>query len=281
MELYPSDHPYHWPIIGWMNDLDAATLADVNGFFNTYYSPPNASLCVAGDVNCDHVLQLAQNYFAPIAAAPAPPPVRASAPGLRQMRVLTLEDDVQLPRLYFAWHSPAIFANGDAELDALGLILSQGKSARLYRSLVYEQGIAQDVEAFQASALLGSTFNIVVTARPQTDLNILAARVREELLRVNTQLETQELQRAINRFETSFVDSLQTVGGFSGRADRLNHYAYYLDDPGAINSDLARYHQLDMDAVTRALRLYVLDAPAVCLSVVPRGQAERALREAW
>ncbi len=280
-ELYPPDHPYHWPIIGWMADLDAATLVDVNAFFNAYYTPTNASLCVAGDVQTDHVLELAQRYFAPIAPAPAPPPLRVTPTHLPTHRLLTLEDDVQLPRLYFMWHSPAIFTEGDAELDVLGMALSQGKSARLYRSLVYELGIAQDVEAFQASALLGSTFNVVVTARPQTDLAQLAARVRHELQRAATQLEQHEVQRAVNRFETSFVDSLQTVGGFSGRADRLNHYAYYLNDPGAADRDLERYRRLDPDGVAQAARQHVIDAAAVLLSVVPRGQAGRAPREAW
>ncbi|MGH7460155.1 MAG: M16 family metallopeptidase [Longimicrobiales bacterium] len=278
--LYPADHPYHWPIIGSMLDLDAATLSDVKAFFQSYYAPTNASLCVAGDAEAGHVLELAQRYFAPIPPAPPPPVVRVSPPQLTEHQMLVLEDDVHLPRLYFTWHSPAIYAPHDAELDVLGLLLAQGKSARLYKSLVYEKKIAQDVEAFQSSALLGSTFHIVVTARPETNLTKLADLVRAELEGAVVTLKPEEVQRAVRRFETSFIDSLQTVGGFAGRADRLNHYAFYLDDPAAANRDLERYLHTDEAAVAQAARVHLLDAPAVVLSVLPRGQAKRAL-QSW
>ena len=276
--LYPSDHPYHWPIIGSMADLDAATLSDVKAFFQSYYAPTNASLCVAGDAHVEQVLELAERYFAPIPPAAPPPVVRVSPLQLSQHQLLTLEDEVHLPRLYFTWSSPAIYAPNDAELDVLGLALAQGKSARLYRTLVYEKKIAQDVEAFQASALLGSTFHIVVTARPETNLDELAALVRAELESAGSTLKPEEVQRAVRRFETSFIDSLQTVGGFSGRADRLNHYAFYLDDPAAANRDLDRYLQTDESEVMRAAESHLLNGPAVVLSVLPRGQASRTLK---
>jgi zinc protease len=281
MALYPPDHPYHWPIIGWMADLDAATLDDVNSFFRTYYAPTNASLAVAGDVEADRVCELAEKYFGSIPPAARPPVVQTTPPRLHRQSLLALEDEIHLPRLYFSWHSPAIFTADDAELDILGLVLAQGKSARLYRSLVYEKALAQEVEAFQASALLGSAFHVVVTARPETDLGQLAGLVRQELEAAAAELKPEEVQRAVHRFETSFVDALQTVGGFGGRADCLNHYSFYLDDPGAVERDLSRYQNLQPEGVCRAAQMYLLEAQPVVLSVVPRGQAERAVKEAW
>ncbi len=274
--LYPATHPYHWPIIGWMPDLDAATLSDVNAFFRRYYAPNNASLCVAGDVDARQIGDLAEKYFGEIPAAAPPPPVEVPHATLDAPRFSILEDDVHLPRVYIAWHSPAMFQAGDAELDVLAAALSQGKNARLYRSLVYEKAWAQDVEAFQSSALLGSTFNVVVTARPETDLQELVMAVWSELQRAATTLEPVEVQRAVHRFETSFVDSLQTVGGFGGRADRLNHYAFYLNDPDGVQRDLERYHRIEPDSVMQAARRFLLEAPAVTLTVIAHGQDNRA-----
>jgi zinc protease len=277
--LYPATHSYHWPIIGWMPDLDAATLDDVNSFFRIYYAPNNASLSVAGDIETAQVMELAERHFGAIPAAQPPPPVSNPVPALAETRYLTLEDDVHLARAYLSWHSPAMFAPDDAELDVLAAVLSQGKNARLYRSLVYEKGWAQDVEAFQSSALLGSTFNVVLTARPDTDLDQLHDALWTELHAAADQIHENEIQRAVHRFETSFVDSLQTVGGFGGRADRLNHYSFYLDDPAGVQKDLDRYRRIEPHHVMAAARRWLVNAPHVVLTVVPRGQAKRALRE--
>jgi zinc protease len=275
--LYPPAHPYHWPIIGWMPDLDAATLDDVNAFFRSYYSPANATLSIAGDVDAARLPELVDRWFGavPMVAPPSAPP--AAPASLAASRFLTLEDDVHLPRLYFVWHSPAILHPDDAELDVLGSVLSQGKSSRLYRSMVYERGIAQDVEAFQSSALLGSTFSVVVTARPGVRLEDIAAEIWTELNAVAGKVHAEEIEKAVNRLETAFVDALQSVGGFGGRADRLNHYDFYAGDPGYAGRDLERYRALDPAGVQRAARRYLLDAPFIALSVVPTGSADRAL----
>ncbi|MEX2281993.1 MAG: pitrilysin family protein [Gemmatimonadota bacterium] len=275
--LYPSTHPYHWPIIGWMPDLDAATLSDVNAFFRRYYVPNNASLCVAGDVDAQQIHELAEKYFGPIPPAAPPAPVSAPLPALSASRASSLEDDVHLPRVYIAWHSPAMFETGDAELDVLGAAMSQGKNARLYRSLVYQNEWAQDVQAFQSSALLGSTFNVVVTARPGIELDRLVEAVWSELRAAARDLERIEVQRAVNRFETSLVDSLQTVGGFGGRADRLNHYAFYLNDPDGVQRDLDRYRRIEPDAVMQAAHTTLLDASAITLTVLPRARTSPLL----
>jgi len=275
--MYPVEHPYHWPIIGWMPDLDAATLDDVIAFFRSYYAPGNASLCIAGAVDTAHVRERVEHWFGEIPAGPALERVASELPTLSESRCVGIEDDVHLPRLYIGWHTPPILHPGDAELDVLGSVLSQGKASRLYRRLVYELAIAQDVEAFQSSALLGSTFCIVVTARPGITLDRIAVAVWNELHDVSKLVRPEEVERAVNRLETGYVDALQSVGGFGGRADRLNHYAYYANDPGYLMEDLGRYRRLVDNDIMRAAGTFLREAPCVALSVVPRGKSELIL----
>jgi len=277
--LYPPTHPYHWPIIGWMEDLDATTLEDVIGFFRTYYTPGNATLAIAGDVDTDAVMRLVEQQFGAIPAGEPVRPIPAVAPKLPGHVFLTLEDEVHLPRLYLSWHTPAIFEAGDAELDIASAVLSHGKSSRLYRRLVYQLGIAQDVDAYQDSALLGSTFCIAVTARPGVAIEEIARQTLAVIREFAHEAPSEEVLRAIRRVETAVVGSLQCVGGFGGRADRLNHYAFYAGEPDYVAEDLARYTRATPQAVQRAVQMYLLDAPFVALTVVPRGESERALRE--
>ena len=161
--LFPPDHPYHWITIGDPDDLRAATLDDVRAFFETYYHPGNASLTLAGDIESDRALALADQYFGEIPRGPASPPV-LTAPLANASRSLVLEDRVELPRLYLGWHSPAMFAAGDAELDLAADVLAHGKTSRLYRQLVYEQRVATDVSAYQHSRELSGVFQVACTA---------------------------------------------------------------------------------------------------------------------
>ena len=154
---YPPDHPYHWLTIGASEDLRAAELDEVRAFFQRYYHPRNASLALAGDIDPEVAhARWRSAYFGEIPGAPRPARVSPSpvAPPEDEIR-LVLEDRVELPRLYIAWHSPALFADGDAELDLVADLLANGKTSRLYRALVYEQRIATEVAASQNSREAG------------------------------------------------------------------------------------------------------------------------------
>ena len=146
--LFPPDHPYHWTTIGEIADLHAARLDDVREFFATYYHPANASLALAGDIDPDDALALARRVLRGDArrSAGRAGPARHAAAARRETR-LFLEDRVELPRLYIAWLTPAMFAPGDAELDLAADILANGKTSRLYRRLVFDERIATDVSA--------------------------------------------------------------------------------------------------------------------------------------
>ena len=275
--LYPADHPYHWPVIGSMDDLSAATLEDVKDFFRTYYAPNNASLAIAGDVSESQVRAWVEKYFGDIPSGPPVPEVVAPDPSLVADRTVVLEDAVQLPRLYVAWHSPKGFTDEDAALDVLASVLTEGKSSRLYKRLVYDEQIAQDVGAFQEGNELSGTFWIIATAKPGVSLERIAAAIREETARlVEGGVGQDERDRAVNGVETSFVRSLERVGGFGGKADRLNEYHFLTGTPGWVRHDLARFQRVTGEAVRAAAGAHVAGRPGVWLSVVPRGRTDLA-----
>ena len=174
--LFPPDHPYHWPVIGSMEDLSAAGYEDVVQFFKKYYGPNNASLVVAGDIEPVETRRLVEKWFSDVPKGAGADPLAAPAVRLAEEKRVTLEDRVQLPRLYMAWITPPHFQPGDEALDILAGVLASGKNSRLYKRLVYELQVAQDVSAVQQSQMLASTFQIAVTARQGHDLAEIEAR---------------------------------------------------------------------------------------------------------
>jgi zinc protease len=279
--LYPPDHPYHWLTIGAAADIRAARIDDVREFFRTYYRPRNASLAIAGDVRTDEALRLAEAYFGEIEPGDPPPPVEYSAPPpLEGDRGLVLLDQVELPRLYLAWHSPALFTPGDAELDLVAEVLASGKTSRLYRSLVFERRLATEVAASQNSREIGSFFQIVATAAPGRTLAELEAAITAELSAFIEQGPTAiEMERCRAQAESQFVYRLQTVGGFGGKGDQLNAYHVFLGDPGYFDRDLARYREATAEALRQSAAEW-LGRGRVVLSVVPRARPSLALENA-
>ena len=275
--LFPPDHPYHWVTIGDSDDLQAMRLEEVQEFFRTYYHPANASLSLAGAIETPRALDLAERYFGDLPAGPKPARVTASAALTREYRLL-LEDRVELPRIYMAWHSPAMFARDDAEMDLLADLLANGKTSRLYRTLVYEQRIALDVSAYQSSREVGSFFLIAATAAPGQSLSDIASAIDAELQVVTVDgPSADEMERAEAQIEAQFLYRLQTVGGFGGKSDQLNAYNVYCGDPAYFSRDVARYREATRETVrAAAARLLRFDA-RVLLSVVPHGHQELAL----
>ncbi len=279
--LYPPDHPYHWLTIGAADDITAAKLEDVRAFFQTYYRPRNASLALAGDVATADALRLAEDYFGGIDGGDVPPPVVFTAPAApASERRLLFEDRVELPRLYMAWHSPALFGPDDAALDLVAEVLAGGKTSRLYRTLVYEERIATEMAASQNSRELGGFFQVVATAAPGRTLAELERAITREVARLAEEGPTaQEMERCLAQAEAHFVYRLQTVGGFGGKSDQLNAYNVFLGDPGYFDRDLDRYRTATIADVRRAAERWLRPEFRVLLSVVPRGRAELALSQ--
>jgi zinc protease len=268
--LYPPSHPYSWPTIGSMEDLSAASRDDVAEFFKTYYAPNNASLVIAGDIDIAATRGLVEKWFGEIPRGPAVPPITAPPAVLESVKKQTMTDRVQLPRLYLAWHTPAVYQPGDAAMDLVAGLLTGGKNARLYRRLVYDLQIAQDVSAFQQSQSLGSVFLIVATARPGQSLERIQQIVDEELdtLRA-TPPDAAEMRRTLNQAEASFYRQMERVGGFNGKADQLNAYYTRTGMPDYFEEDLARYRALSATDLSSAVSRYLPKDRRVELSIVP------------
>ncbi len=277
--LFPKDHPYSWPVIGSMADLSAASQEDVRDFFKKWYGAANASLVIAGDVDAKQARRLVEKWFADVPKSEPVEPITPRPVVLRGEKRIVVEDKVQLPRLYLAWVAPPAFAPGDAALDAVSAVLAAGKNSRLYKRLVYELQVAQDVTAFQDSNALASNFQVIVTARSGHGLEEIRKLVDEELSRLQESPPSErELLRFQNRVETAFFDRLERVGGFGGKADQLNAYYFRTGNPDYYEEDLARYRSLQPNDVQAAARQF-LGPGRVLVSVVPEGKKELAVPE--
>ena len=271
--LYPKNHPYSWPTIGSMEDLSAATREDVAEFFKTYYAPNNASLVIAGDIDVEQTQKLVEKWFGEIPRGPAVPPIAPPAAALTEVKKQTLTDRVQLPRLYLAWHTPAVYAPGDAAMDLAANLLTGGKNARLYRRLVYDLQIAQDVSAFQQSQALGSVFLIVATARPGQTLEKIQQVIDEEIDKLRgAAADQREMTRALNQIEANFYRGMERVGGFGGKADQLNSYYTRTGMPDFFEEDLSRYRALNAEDIRSAVKRFLPKDKRVELSIVPESK---------
>jgi zinc protease len=268
--MYPKGHPYHGVVIGSHADLEAAQLEDVQQFFRQYYTPNNASLAIVGDFDPAAARRLVEKYFGSLARGPEVPKITATTPPITAEKRMTVTDTVQLPRVYMAWLTPSIFKPGDAEADIAASILGGGKSSRLYKALVYDKQIAQDVQAAQESLILGSKFTIEATARPGHTGEELEAVINEELRRfVQEGPNATELERARNTIETQIVTGLETLGGFGGKADRLNSYEHYLGTPDYLRQDLLRYRNATAQAVKAFSEQHLQPSKRIVLFAVP------------
>jgi zinc protease len=270
--LFPLGHPYHWPTIGSMVDLSAASLEDVKQFFRTYYAPNNATLVIAGDFQRDSAVAWVNRYFGGIPRGPAvPPPPTLPAVSVPRDTFLVLEDKVTLPRLYETWHSVKLYHPDDAVLDVLADVLAGDKNSRLYKRLVFDMQVAQDVNAFQASLRRDGFFQITVTPKPGQTPARMAALVAEEIGKIAREGVTpRELARSLNSRRASFLDQLASV---LGKADQLASYDYNAGTPDYVQQDLARYERVTAADVQRAAASY-LNQPKVVLTVVPEGKRQ-------
>gem|GEM_PF-1613 len=245
--MYPPSHPYYNGVIGTHHDLEAAAVQDVKDFFATFYQPNNCSLVVAGDFDPSAIKPLVEQLFGSLPSGNvAQQRVVPSAKLDRVIRVTTL-DKVQLPALMIAYHSPAQFTDGDAELDLAGTILADGNNSRLYQRLVVQEQLASEVSAGQDSAALGSIFRIGVFALPGADMARIEAIVDEEVALFTASGPTgDEVARAQAKYELNLVASLQSI---EARADRLNQYEYSFSNPDSLQRDLNRYRNATTESV--------------------------------
>ncbi|MEE9477547.1 MAG: pitrilysin family protein, partial [Roseateles sp.] len=237
--LYPEGHPYRAAVIGSHADIQSIRLADVKAFARTYYRPNNATLVLAGDFDPKQAKALVQKYFGSLKPGPKPPEVKVAMPEISTERRLVVTDRIELSRLNLAWHTPAMFAAGDAELDMAAHVLGGGRASRLYGLLVRDRQLAQSVEVSQGSQSLSSLFNIEIVARPGASLDEIEKLVDAEVVRLAKEPPTDaEVAQARATIQTQLLQRMEKVASL---ADLVNHYNQMAGDPGFVGKDLARY----------------------------------------
>jgi len=268
--VYPPGHPYHLSVIGTEADIKAATVQDVKDFFATYYVPNNASLVIAGDFDPEEIKPLVARLFGTIPRDAAPVHAAAEPVKLDGVKRFTTTDKVQFGRLTMVWHSPALFAPGDAELDLAAAVLSSGKTSRLYKRLVYEDELATSVRAYQRSNTLGSLFTVEVTARQGVSLDDIEVAVDEVLAEFLSGGPTdEELARHKAAYEYRMLNGLQSV---LRKADQLNRYNHYFGEPDSFAADLDRYRNATADGI-REMAAAVMDPEArLIMKVLPEDE---------
>jgi zinc protease len=275
--VFPPAHPYSWTVIGSTADLTAASFEDIVSFFKLYYCPANACLVIAGDVDTAAAHALALKWFGGLPAGTRPPPIQVPDVELGEEKHIVLEDHVELPKLVVAWPTVRLFDPRDAALDVLSEVLARGKNSRLYRRLVYELQVAQDVQAYQNSLRFGGLMTIEVMARPGHALGAMLNLVDAEIQDVRDRGPSErERDRSVHGIETRFLDSRERLGGFGGRADQLNSYWFYAGDPGYFAADLARYREIVPRDIQMAAQRFLTEKRVV-ISVVPMGKKDLAV----
>jgi len=263
--LYPEGHPYSWATIGYLEDIKKYKLEDVQDFFRMHYTPDNAALVIAGDIEINKTKNLVDKYFGSIV-----PSLQKKEPAIIDFRInknIVVEhlDNVQLERLYLAWHTDKIYTDDDPKLDVLADILSGSKNSRLYKRLVFDEEISQDISAFQFSGKFGGMFMIISTAKPGIALERLKQIIFDEIETVIKRgVEDKELIKTKNSIKASYIYSMQSLDNI---ADRLNMYNFYLNEPNKFNFDLLRYNKITNKDVSDVCRKY-LSNPFVELRVI-------------
>ena len=264
--LYPAPHPYHGVVIGSHADIEAAQIDDVREFFRQYYTPNNASIAIVGDFDPAKARQMIEKYFGPIPSGPPVPPVTVKTQPITKEVRFTVTDEVELPRVYMLWLTPSAYEPGDADADMVAHVLGGGRSSRLYKKLVYELQIAQDVEAQRYPLKLDSMFYIQVTCKPGVTPEQVGKAINTELAALRKDGPTsQEVEQARNSIQSAMVFRLQRMGGV---ANLLNQYNQYLGDPGKLDWDLNRYEAVTAESMKRFADASLGDQSRVVLYAV-------------
>jgi zinc protease len=272
-QLFPAGHPYYASVIGSHADIQAAKLDDVKNFFKQYYAPNNASLAIVGDFDKVQVKQLVEKYFGTFKKGTPVSKPSVQTPKITSEKRIVVKDRIELPRVTMAWLTSPILQPGDADADIAATLIGGGRSSRLFKSLVYEKQIAQNVTAYQQSLMLGSVFAIEATARPGHTAKEIEKALDEALTALRTNgPEPVEVDRARNQIETRIVQGLENLGGFGGVADRLNSYNHYLGDPGYLQKDIARYRAVTPATVKSFVQEQLATNARVIVQAVPGPQ---------
>jgi zinc protease len=270
--LYPEVHPYHWPVIGYLEDIEAATLDDVTSFFQTFYSPNNAVLTLAGDLSVDHAIKRIEHWFGDIPSGVSIPAIEAEVRPIGTAAREVMLDRVELSRIYQAYTLPAYGQSDWYAADLLSAVLTGGKSSLLNEDLVYSRQMATDVSTFVLPTELESTFFIVATARPDTKPEVLEDALHNHIAAVAERpISEVSLQRAKNKIVTALCDELQKLDQI---ADMLSMFATYFDNPKILEHEVETYLNLQARDLSQFASTYLNPENCVSVVVVPDASAK-------
>ena len=257
---YPAGHPYSWTTIGDMADLDAASMKDVQEWFKTYYGPSNVVLVIAGDIDAKTAREKVTKYYGDI---PSGPPVAHQQVWVAKMTGThrqTVQDRVPQARIYKVWNVPQ-YGSADADyLDLVSDCLSNGKSSRFYKRLVYEDQIATEAVAYVDLREIGGQFTVRGTARPGQSIAQVEKELDEELARFLKNGPTaEEMQRVKVQYEAEFIRGIERIGGFGGKSDRLAMSQVYRGSPDAYKISLKRVQEATAEDLRAAAQRWLSD----------------------
>ena len=273
--LYPESNPYSWPIVGYLSDLQAASVEDVKEFFRTYYAPSNATLTIVGDFDPAQAKSLITKYFGDLPRGKPISRPAVTVPELTAPKRLVYEDRVQVPRLYLAWPTASMKHADAPPLSFLGSILTASRTARLTKALVYDQQSAAAVSAGQLSRENVGEFNIIITPRPGHTLTALEAATDSVIERLKRDGPTaEEMAKASAGIEFGLISSLESN---LGKAEMLSSGLVFHGDPGYFRTQYAKLRAVTAADVKRVANSY-LGPNRVVLSVVPLGKTDMAAK---
>ena len=269
--LYPAGHPYSWPVIGYMADLNRVNVNDLKAFFLRWYGPNNATLTIGGDINVSETLALVKKYFGSIPEGPEAAMPETPAFEIIEDRYISMEDNVHLPLLYMAYPTVSLRHKDEAPLDVLSSILGGGKTSLLYKNLVKTQ-FAVQAQVGHPCAELSCTFSLLALPHPASgkSLSDIEKIIRDTLVEFEQRgVEEDDLLKVKAGMEASFVFGLQSV---SGKVSQLAANQTFSNNPNYIAQDIARYNNVTKEDVMRVFKKYIKDQHGVIMSVVPNGQ---------
>jgi zinc protease len=273
--LYPSANPYSWPVVGYLSDLQSASLEDVKNFFRLYYAPSNATISVVGDFDPAQAKQWIAKYFTDLPRGKTITRPAVTPPKMTTEKRLVFEDRVQIPRLFIRWPTVGAKHDDSFALQGLGQILTGGRTARLTKALVYDRQAAAQVQAFQNPREYLGDFGFVIIPRPGHSLTELEAVTDSVIARLKHEGPTaEELERAKAGIEFQFVAGLESN---LGKAETLNFGSVYFGDPGYYRTQYAKLKAVTAADIKRVANTY-LGPGRVVLSFVPQGKPDQAAK---
>ena len=265
--LYSKEHPYNWPTIGSIDDITNFSLEEVSSFFRRYYSPSNASLVVAGNFNDKSVKEKIEKYFGEITDSVSAEKISPVPVKLDEKKLIVREENVQLERIYLAWPTDTAYSGDDAALDILADLLSGSKNSRLYKNIVFEKELAQDVSAFHFSGKLAGHFMIIATAKKGKSVEVIKEEIFKELENIRAKgVSSYEMQKTRNSIRSGFIFSLQNLDTM---ANQLNYYDFFLGEPNSFSFDLRRYNEVEDEKIKSITDKY-FSGPFLELRVKPK-----------